>query len=135
MIRLADSVHAIEQKLNERRIALIGEIKKASPSKGVIRDDFHPPALASSFRPVVRSAFRSSPTALCFELASTISSKLVRPRICRRCARTSCSTLTQVDQARAFGADCILIIMAAVSDSEARALNTAAHDLNNGRAG
>jgi indole-3-glycerol phosphate synthase len=36
----------------------------------------------------------------------------------------------QVYEARAFGADCILIIMAAVSDEEARALNTAAHDLH-----
>jgi len=124
-----DFLGALQRRVRAKQPAVIAEIKKASPSKGLLREHFDPAAIARSYERhgaaclsvlTDRQFFQGAP-----EYLQAVRAACALPVL----RKDFIIDPYQVDEARAMGADCILLIVVALEDAQMRALERRAHEL------
>jgi len=122
----------LREKITAGKAGVIAEIKKASPSKGVLREDFRPSEIAKSY---------ASHGAACLSVLTDVNFFQGAPDYLKQ-ARAACTIPVlrkdfiidpyQIYQARHWGADCVLLIVAALDHGLMRELEACAHELGMG---
>jgi indole-3-glycerol phosphate synthase len=121
--------NALQSKVLAKKPAIIAEIKKASPSKGVIREDFDPIAIGQDYA-MNGAACLSVLTDKEFFQGSEVYLQMVRERCPLPVLRKDFMIDPyQIYEARALGADCILLIVAALEDDQMHQLSDTATKL------
>ncbi len=115
-------VSALQQRARERRPGVIAEIKKASPSKGVIRADFNPAVIASSYAAANATCLSVLTDEQYFQGHDDYLREVRRAVTLPLLRKDFTIDPYQVYEARAMGADCVLLIVSALSADDLRAL-------------